>query len=61
MKDILKTEDFTIPEGVTDEQALYLSDVLSTSYHCVMDTGIEEGDTVGIWVCPALDGPFGSG
>ena len=39
-----------IPQGVTDEQALYLSDVLSTSYHCVMDTGIEEGDTVGIWV-----------
>ncbi|KAJ3527832.1 hypothetical protein NM688_g8075 [Phlebia brevispora] len=38
-----------IPKSVTDEQALYLSDVLSTSYHCVMDTGINEGDTVGIW------------
>lgn len=38
-----------IPEGISDEQALYLSDVLSTSYHCVMDTGINEGDTVGIW------------
>lgn len=39
-----------VPESVSDEKALYLSDVLATSYHCVMDTGINEGDTVGIWV-----------
>ncbi|KAI0338809.1 GroES-like protein [Trametopsis cervina] len=38
-----------VPEGVSDEQALYLSDVLSTAYHCVMDTGVNEGDTVGVW------------
>ncbi|KAL4071009.1 GroES-like protein, partial [Scleroderma citrinum] len=38
-----------IPDDVPDERALYLSDVLPTSYHCVVDTGIEEGDTVGIW------------
>lgn len=38
-----------IPEGVTDEQAIYLSDVLPTSYHCVVDTGVTEGDVVGIW------------
>ena len=38
-----------IPEGVSDEQALYLSDVLPTSYHCVVDTGVQEGDVVGIW------------
>lgn len=44
-----------IPQGVSDEQALYLSDVLPTSYHCVMDTGINEGDTVGIWVSTVLN------
>ena len=40
-----------IPDEVSDERALYLSDVLSTAYHCVMDTGVQEGDTVGVWVC----------
>jgi threonine dehydrogenase-like Zn-dependent dehydrogenase len=39
-----------IPDNVTDEQALYLSDVLPTSYHCVVDTGVKEGDVVAIWV-----------
>lgn len=39
-----------IPNDVSDEEALYLSDVLPTSYHCVVDTGVQEGDTVGIWV-----------
>ena len=38
-----------IPEGLSDEQALYLSDVLPTSYNCVVDTGVEKGDVVGIW------------
>ena len=38
-----------VPFGVPDEKVLYLSDILSTSYHCVMDTGINEGDTVGVW------------
>ncbi|KIJ23349.1 hypothetical protein M422DRAFT_276091 [Sphaerobolus stellatus SS14] len=38
-----------IPDNVTDEQALYLSDVLPTSYHCVVDTGVKEGDVVGVW------------
>ncbi|KAK8850691.1 hypothetical protein IAR55_004611 [Kwoniella newhampshirensis] len=38
-----------IPESVPDEQALYLSDVLPTSYHAIMDTRVEEGDVVGIW------------
>jgi threonine dehydrogenase-like Zn-dependent dehydrogenase len=26
-----------------------LSDVLATSYHCVVDTGVKEGDVVAIW------------
>lgn len=38
-----------IPDDVSDEEAIYLSDVLPTSYHCVVDTGVSEGDTVGIW------------
>lgn len=39
-----------IPDNVTDEQALWLSDVLPTSYHAVVDTGVKDGDVVGIWV-----------
>ncbi|OCH95821.1 GroES-like protein [Obba rivulosa] len=38
-----------IPEGLPDEKVLYLSDVLPTSYHCVVDTGVKEGDVVGVW------------
>ncbi|KAL9938062.1 hypothetical protein V8E36_002685 [Tilletia maclaganii] len=38
-----------IPDDVPDEKALYLSDVMPTSYHCVVDTGVKEGDIVGIW------------
>jgi hypothetical protein len=38
-----------IPDNVTDEQVLYLSDVLPTSCHSVVDTGVENGDVVGIW------------
>lgn len=38
-----------VPDNVPDEQALYLSDILPTSYHAVVDTGVNEGDTVAIW------------
>ena len=38
-----------IPMGVPDEKALYLSDVLATSWHCVVDTGVKDGDVVAIW------------
>ncbi|CAE6486669.1 unnamed protein product [Rhizoctonia solani] len=38
-----------IPDNVTDEQAIYLSDVIPTSYHCVVDTGVKEGDIVAVW------------
>lgn len=38
-----------IPESLSDEQVLYLSDVLPTAYHAVMDTRVEEGDVVGVW------------
>ncbi|KAF9254166.1 GroES-like protein [Marasmius fiardii PR-910] len=38
-----------IPDEVSDARALYLSDVLPTSYHSVIDTGVKKGDVVGIW------------
>ena len=38
-----------LPEDVPDEKGLYLSDVLATAYHCVVDTGVKEGDTVAVW------------
>lgn len=38
-----------LPDDVPDEKGLYLSDVIATSWNCVVDTGVEEGDTVAIW------------
>jgi len=39
----------TIPDDVPDEKALYLSDVIATSWNCVVDTGVTKGDVVAIW------------
>jgi threonine dehydrogenase-like Zn-dependent dehydrogenase len=38
-----------LPDDVPDEKGLYLSDVVSTSWNCVVDTGVKEGDVVAIW------------
>jgi len=38
-----------LPDNVPDEKGLYLSDVVSTSWNCVVDTGVNEGDVVAIW------------
>lgn len=38
-----------LPADVPDEKGLYLSDVLATAYHCVVDTGVKKGDVVAIW------------
>jgi len=38
-----------IPDEVPDEKALYLSDVLCTSYNAVSDTAVYKGDTVAIF------------
>ncbi|KAI0376877.1 GroES-like protein [Hypomontagnella monticulosa] len=38
-----------IPDGVPDEKALYLSDVLATSYNAVHDTAVYPGDQVAIF------------
>jgi threonine dehydrogenase-like Zn-dependent dehydrogenase len=38
-----------LPDSVPDEQGLFLSDVLSTSWNAVVDTGVKDGDVVAIW------------
>lgn len=44
-----------IPEGLDDEQVLFLSDILPTGWQAAEQCGIEEGDTVAVWGC----GPVG--
>lgn len=38
-----------LPDDVPDEKGLYLSDVLATSWNCVVDTAVYDGDVVAIW------------
>lgn len=38
-----------IPDGVPDEKALYLSDIVPTSYHAVQCADVEKGKSVAIW------------
>ena len=38
-----------LPGDVPDEKGLFLSDVLATSWHAVVDTGVKQGDVVAIW------------
>ncbi|HWI14269.1 MAG TPA: zinc-dependent alcohol dehydrogenase, partial [Burkholderiales bacterium] len=44
-----------VPEGLSDEQVLFLSDILPTGYMGADMCGIEPGDTVAVWGC----GPVG--
>jgi threonine dehydrogenase-like Zn-dependent dehydrogenase len=44
-----------IPDGLADEQVLFLSDILPTGYMAAENCNIREGDTVAIWGC----GPVG--
>jgi len=44
-----------IPDEVTDEQALFLSDILPTGYMAAENCSIQPGDTVAVWGC----GPVG--
>jgi threonine dehydrogenase-like Zn-dependent dehydrogenase len=44
-----------VPDSVTDEQALFLSDILPTGYMAAENALIQPGDTVAIWGC----GPVG--
>jgi threonine dehydrogenase-like Zn-dependent dehydrogenase len=38
-----------VPEGMSDEQALFLSDILPTGWQAAENAGIATGDTVAIW------------
>ena len=38
----------TIPEGMSDEIALFAGDVMGTGYHAILETGIGEGDSVAV-------------
>jgi threonine dehydrogenase-like Zn-dependent dehydrogenase len=44
-----------IPDGLDDEQVLFLSDILPTGWMAAVNADIEEGDTVAVWGC----GPVG--
>jgi len=46
---------FKVPDSLSDEQVLFLSDVFPTGYMAADNADIEEGDTVAIWGC----GPVG--
>ncbi|KAI9499689.1 chaperonin 10-like protein [Zychaea mexicana] len=38
-----------VPDSVPDEKALFLSDIVPTSFHAVWDTGCQENEVIGIW------------
>ncbi len=38
-----------IPDEISDEQALFLSDIFPTGYMAAENCGIEHGDTVAVW------------
>jgi threonine dehydrogenase-like Zn-dependent dehydrogenase len=44
-----------IPDGLRDEQVLFLSDIFPTGYMAAENAEIEPGDTVAVWGC----GPVG--
>jgi threonine dehydrogenase-like Zn-dependent dehydrogenase len=44
-----------IPEGLTDDQVLFLSDIFPTGYMAAENCNIRPGDTVAVWGC----GPVG--
>lgn len=44
-----------VPDGLTDEQVLFLSDIFPTGYMAAENCDIEPGDTVAVWGC----GPVG--
>ena len=44
-----------VPDGLPDEQALFLSDILPTGYMAAEMCGVTPGDTIAVWGC----GPVG--
>lgn len=49
------TAALKIPEGMTDKQVLFLTDIFPTGYQAAEYCNIQPGDTVAIWGC----GPVG--
>ena len=46
---------FKVPDGLADEQVLFLTDIFPTGYMAAENADIEPGDTVAVWGC----GPVG--
>lgn len=46
---------FKIPDGISDEQVLFLSDIFPTGFMAAENCNINPGDTVAVWGC----GPVG--
>ncbi len=46
---------FKIPDGLSDDQVLFLTDIFPTGYMAAENADIEPGDTVAVWGC----GPVG--
>lgn len=44
-----------VPDGLTDDQVLFLTDILPTGYMAAENCNIQPGDTVAVWGC----GPVG--
>jgi len=49
------TGPYKIPDGLDDEQVLFLSDIFPTGYQAAEACNIQPGDTVAVWGC----GPVG--
>lgn len=47
-----------VPDEVSDEKALMLTDVVPTSYHGVKLAKIQKGDVVGIWGMVCVFHPY---
>lgn len=46
---------FVVPDGYTDEQVLFLSDIFPTGYMAAENCNIQQGQTIAVWGC----GPVG--
>ncbi len=46
---------FKVPESLSDEQVLFLTDIFPTGYQAAENCGIQGGDVVAVWGC----GPVG--
>jgi threonine dehydrogenase-like Zn-dependent dehydrogenase len=44
-----------VPDGISDAQALFLSDIFPTGWMAALNANIQKGDTVAVWGC----GPVG--